>query len=112
MAEKTPTPARSQSPGPVPEARTGAGEAPGRALTRDDAILSTISIKVPRWVEDEILRVCRETGLTVSAATRIELTELAKITRSQFRKGPALGPFLEHLEFKAEQYNLFFERRR
>jgi len=81
-------------------------------LTRDDEILSTISVKVPRWIEDEILRICRETGLTTSAAVRIELTELAKITRAHFKRGPALEPFLEHLEIQTGQYNLFFERRR
>ena len=80
--------------------------------TSDGEILSTISAKVPRWVEDEVLRVCRETGLALSAGVRIELTELARITKEHFRRGPALGPFLEHLEFKPEQYNLFFERRR
>lgn len=78
----------------------------------DGEILTTISLKVPRWVENELLRICRETGLDLSKAGRIELTELAKITRAHFRRGPALGPFLEHLEFKPEQYNLFFERRK
>jgi hypothetical protein len=83
-----------------------------KIVTNDGEILSTISAKVPRWVEDEILRVCRETGLDLSKAVRIELIELAKITKSQFKRGPALGPFLEHLEFRAEQYTLFFEKRR
>ena len=78
----------------------------------DSEILSTISAKVPRWVEDEILRVCRETGLDLSKAVRIELIEVAKITQQHFKRGPALGPFLEHLEIRPQQYNLFFEKRR
>lgn len=83
-----------------------------KPLTRDEEILSTISIKVPRWVEDELMRICRCTGLTVSSAARTELTELGKITRAHFKRGPALEPFLEHLEIQTGQYNLFFERRR
>lgn len=74
--------------------------------------LTTISLKVPRWVEDELLRVCRDTGLDLSKAGRITLIEVATILKKHWRKGPALGPFLEHLEFRAEQYNLFFERKR
>jgi hypothetical protein len=82
------------------------------AIPDDSEILSTISVKVPRRVEDEILRVCRETGLTLSQAVRIELIEVAKITQKHFRRGPALSPFLEHLQFDARQYNLFFEARK
>jgi hypothetical protein len=78
------------------------------AIPDDSEILSTISAKVPRWVEDELLRVCRETGLMLSQAVRIELIELAKITKKNFKRGPALGPFLEHLEFHSRQYDLFF----
>lgn len=80
--------------------------------TSDGEILTTISVKIPRWSEDEILRICRETGLDLSKAVRIMLIEVTKITKVHFRRGPALGPFLEHLEFRAEQYNLFFERQR
>lgn len=78
----------------------------------DGEILTTISVKVPRWVEDEILRICRDTGLDLSKAVRIELTELAKITREHLKRGPALGPFLEHLEMRPQQYDLFFNKRR
>ena len=81
-------------------------------IPQDSEILTTISVKVPRGVEDEILRVCRDTGLDLSKATRIVLIEVAKIFQKHWKKGPALGPFLEHLEFKAEQYDLFFQRRR
>jgi len=81
-------------------------------IDRNDDLLTTVSLKIPRWVEDEILRVCRDTGLDFSKAGRVILIEVAKIFQKYWRKGPALGPFLEHLEFKAEQYNLFFERRR
>ena len=80
------------------------------AISEQDELLTTISIKVPRWVEDEILRICRDTGLDLSKATRIILIEIAKIFQKHWRKGPALGPFLEHLEFRPEQYTLFFER--
>jgi hypothetical protein len=72
-----------------------------------DELLTTISLKVPRWVEDEFLRVCRDTGLDLSKAGRIALIELARIFQRHWRKGPALGPFLEHLEFRPEQYTLF-----
>lgn len=82
------------------------------AQQQDDEILVTESFKLPLWVVREMQRICRETGLDLSKTGRIELTELAKITKAHFRRGPALGPFLEHLEFKPEQYNLFFERRR
>jgi hypothetical protein len=82
------------------------------ATSEDHELLSTISARVPRWVEDEILRLCRETGLDFSKAVRIELTVLAKITKEYFKRGPALAPFLEHLEIQPQQYNLFFERRR
>jgi hypothetical protein len=78
----------------------------------NDETLTTISIKVPRWVEDELIRVCADTGLDVSKAARITLIEIATILKHFWRKGPALGPFLEHLEFRPEQYNLFFEKRR
>jgi len=80
-------------------------------IDRNDEVLTTISAKVPRWVEDEILRICRDTDLDLSKATRIALIEIAKIFQKHWKKGPALGAFLEHLEFRAEQYNLFFERR-
>lgn len=78
---------------------------------QDSEILTTISVKVPRWVEDELLRVCRDTGLDLSKAGRIALIEIAKHFQRHWKKGPALGPFLEHLEFKGEQYNIFFERK-
>lgn len=71
--------------------------------------LTTISAKVPRWVQDEFVRVCRDTGLDESKAYRIALTGIAKIFQAHWRKGPALGPFLEHLEFRPEQYNIFFD---
>jgi len=80
--------------------------------TQNDEILSTISAKVPRWVEDELIRVCRCTGLDISKAVRTELIEVAKITKAHFKRGPALEPFLEHLQIQTGQYNLFFERRR
>lgn len=79
-------------------------------IPQDAEILTTISVKVPRWVEDEILRICRDTGLDLSKATRIALIEVAKIFQKHWRKGPALGAFLEHLEFRPEQYTLFFDR--
>jgi len=82
------------------------------SIPDDGEILSTISVKVPRWVEDEILRICRETGLDTSKAVRTILMEITKITREHFKRGPALGPFLEHLEIRPQQYNLFFERRK
>jgi hypothetical protein len=63
-------------------------------------------------VEDTFLQVCRDTGLDLSKALRIVLVEIARTLKRHWKKGPALGPFLEHLEFKPEQYNLFFERRR
>ena len=80
--------------------------------TGNDETLTTISIKVPRWVEDELIRICRCTGLDISKAARTELIELAKITKTHFKRGPALEPFLEHLQIQTGQYNLFFERRR
>jgi hypothetical protein len=76
----------------------------------DQDLLTTISLKVPRWVEDELRRVCRDTGLDLSQTGRITLIEIAKHFKKHWRKGPALGPFLEHLEFRPEQYTLFFER--
>ena len=81
-------------------------------LKEADETLTTISVKIPRWVEDELMRVCRDTGLDLSKLVRIRLIGIANILKTHWRKGPALGPFLEHLEFKGEQYNLFFERRR
>ena len=81
--------------------------------TQDEGeLLTTISLKVPRWVEDELRRICRDTGLDLSKAGRIALVEVAKILKQYWKRGPALGPFLAHLEFRAEQYNLFFEKRR
>ena len=81
-------------------------------VKESDETLTTISIKVPRWVEDEMLRVCRDTGLDLSKAVRITLIEVSNILKTHWRKGPALGPFLEHLEFESQQYNLFFEKRK
>ena len=82
------------------------------SIPDDGEILTTISVKVPRWVEDEILRICRETGLDLSKATRIILTEIGRITQQHFKRGPALGPFLEHLEMRPQQYDLFFNKRK
>jgi hypothetical protein len=87
-------------------------EKPPTPIPENDELLTTLSVKVPRWVEDEILQICRDTGLDLSKATRIALIEVAKIFQKHWKKGPALGPFLEHLEFKPEQYNLFFEPRK
>lgn len=80
--------------------------------TENDELLTTVSLKIPRWVEDELLRVCRDTSLDFSKAGRVILVEMAKHFQKHWKKGPALAPFLEHLEFKAEQYNLFFEYRK
>jgi hypothetical protein len=82
------------------------------AIPEDGEILTTISVKVPRWVEDEMRRVGRETDLDLSKTGRVELTELAKITRARFKRGPALSAFLEHLDIQPSQYDLFFQRRR
>jgi hypothetical protein len=69
-------------------------------------------VKVPRWVEDILRAVGRDADLDLSKTSRVSLTELAKIYQKYWRKGPALSAFLAHLEFRPEQYNLFFQRRR
>lgn len=80
--------------------------------TENGELLTTVSLNIPRWTEDVWLQVCRDTGLTFSQAGRIGFIELAKHFQKYWNKGPALGPFLEHLEFRADQYNLFFEVRK
>jgi hypothetical protein len=78
----------------------------------NDELLTTVSLKIPRWTEDVWLGVCHDTDLNFSQAGRIVFIEVAKHIQKHWRKGPALGAFLEHLEFRAQQYNLFFERKR
>jgi len=77
-----------------------------------EEILETISVKVPRWIVDEAYRICRATGLGFSDVIRTELKVIARITRQHFKRGPALEPFLEHLEIQTEQYDLFFGKRK
>jgi hypothetical protein len=79
--------------------------------SENDELLTTVSIKIPRWVEDEFMRICHDTGLDFSKAGRIALMEIARHFQKHWKRGPALSPFLEHLEFQAEQYNIFFERK-
>lgn len=88
-----------------------AEKVPSPAVNNDNHLV-TVSFKVPRWAEDEFLRIGRDTGLDFSKTSRTAFIEIAKIFQRYWRRGPALGPFLEHLEFKPEQYNLFFEKRR
>lgn len=77
-----------------------------------DETLTQITAKVPRWVQDEFKRVCRDTGLDDSKAIRLALIEIANILQKHWKRGPALPSFLENLEFHAEQYNIFFEPQR
>ena len=74
-------------------------------------LLTTKSLAIPRWTEDVWLQVCRDSDLKFSEAGRIAFIELAKHFQKHWKKGPTLRSFLEHLEFRPEQYNLFFQRR-
>lgn len=88
------------------------GDRPPNPPTENEELLNTVSLKIPRWVEDVWLQICRDTGLKFSEAGRIGFTELAKHFQKHWKRGPALGPFLEHLEFRAQQYDLFFQIRK
>lgn len=77
-----------------------------------DETLTQITAKVPRWAEDQFRRVAHDTGLKPGQAFRIALVEIARILEEHWKKGPGLPSFLEHLEFRGEQYNIFFEPHR
>lgn len=79
--------------------------------TENEQLLVTKSFAIPRWTEDVWLQVCRDTDLKFSEAARIGFIVLAQHLQKYWKRGPDLRSFLEHLEFRAEQYNLFFERR-
>jgi len=80
-------------------------------IPENNELLTTKSLAIPRWTEDVWLQVCRDTDLKFSEAGRIAFIELAKHFQKHWKRGPSLRAFLEHLEFRPEQYNLFFERR-
>lgn len=87
------------------------GEKPSVAIPENGQLLTTKSLAIPRWTEDVWLQVCRDTDLKFSEAGRIAFIELAKHFQKHSKRGPSLRSFLEHLEFRPEQYNLFFQRR-
>jgi len=81
------------------------------AIPDDSEILATISVKVPRWVEDAFRLVAADTGLKPGEATRTGLIALARIFQKHWRRGPALEVFLEQLKFDP-QGSLFFVGRK
>ncbi len=77
-----------------------------------DETLTTITVKVPRWVEDQFRRVAIDADLKPGEAYRIGLSKLASFLFDHWRRGPALSIFLEHISFiDSRQYNIFFDRR-
>lgn len=75
-------------------------------------VLTTISAKVPRYVEDIFIKVAAEADLDESRAYRIVLTSLARYLAAHWRRGPTLSAFLEYVEFDVERYNAEFVRRK
>jgi len=80
------------------------------AIPDDSDILSTVSIKIPRWSHDQFLQVGVDTDLKFGEAGRLGMNALAKIFKQYWKRGMALGPFLELLDLKAGQYAFFFEK--
>jgi post-segregation antitoxin (ccd killing protein) len=79
-------------------------------IDRNDDVLTTISAKVPRWVEDTFISVARDADINESRAYCVALSAIAEYLRAQWRRGPTLSVFLEYLRFDVEKYNADFLR--
>ncbi len=87
-------------------------EAALRERTNRDESLTTVTVKIPRWAEDEFKRAADDSDLKPGEALRIGLVHLASFLRAHWKRGPALSVFLEHVSFiQPTQYDIFFERR-
>jgi hypothetical protein len=76
----------------------------------DADVLVNISVRIPAWVEKQLRDVGRDCDLVPGETYRIVLTKMAEFFYENWRRGPALSAFLEHLKFSPEQYNIFFDK--
>lgn len=68
-----------------------------------DESLVTVSVKIPRWVQDVFITVGRDADLKFGETLRIVLTAVARIMVNNWKRGPALSAFLEKVEIPFRQ---------
>ena len=79
------------------------------AENNNNYLLTTISLKVPRLVEDQFRRIAQDTGLTLSRVGMLTLSEVGRIFERHWRPGMSLQYFLGDLERWAKHTTFFSE---